>query len=209
MSLVVLLDIEQNKTKSNISKCRNDFAGHFTMRVYFDTEFTDLVGAAHDPALISIGLTADSGAEFYAELTDTWNKSICSPFVLEAVLPHLQYQPGADIVPICAMDSATLAARLGEWLESFNEQVTLFCDSIAYDWMWIGEIFDGRLWPKNLKRECRSTLAFESDRERFAYNAAEQDYWRTQQGQGAVRHHALWDARSIKFAHRYSMRKRG
>lgn len=179
------------------------------MKIYFDTEFTDLRHGKFQPGLISLGMVTENGNEFYAELNDTWDEVMCSEFVLNAVLPHLQYSISKnEAAPDFVMGIDDLASKLKTWIESTNKPVTLFCDSIAYDWMWIGEIFNGRQWPKNLKRECRSTLAFESDRERFAYNAAEADYWRTQQELGAVRHHALWDARSIKYAHHYAMSKR-
>jgi len=44
------------------------------VNVYFDCEFSDLIGIKHDPCLISIGLVASNGKEFYAELSDTWEK---------------------------------------------------------------------------------------------------------------------------------------
>ncbi len=48
------------------------------MRVFLDTEYTNI----SQPALISIGLVADDGREFYAELTDGWLACDCSPFVV-------------------------------------------------------------------------------------------------------------------------------
>jgi len=32
--------------------------------------------------------------------------------------------------------------------------------------------------------------------------------WRSKKNDGAVQHHALWDARGIRHAHRYAFRKR-
>lgn len=55
------------------------------MLVFLDTEFTDL----DSPRLISIGLVAQDGQQFYGELTD-WKLQECSSFVIEAVLPHLE-----------------------------------------------------------------------------------------------------------------------
>lgn len=52
--------------------------------LFLDTEFTDL----HRPYLISVGLVDATGEHrFYAELCDTWQKSRCSYFVLENVIP--------------------------------------------------------------------------------------------------------------------------
>ena len=170
------------------------------MQVYFDTEFTDMIGAVHDPALISIGLVSANGNEIYFELSDTWTKEICSDFVVEAVLPSLQ--GGAY-----AMTEAECAERLKAWIEGFNEKVSLYSDSPNYDWPWVSEMFDRYGWPENLTRQCRHACAFETDKERFRYNNAVADFWRTGKAAGASQHHALWDARCIRFARCYSYRK--
>ena len=54
------------------------------MRIYFDTEFT---GLTSDAALISVGMVDESGAEFYAELSDTHKIEDCSEFCISEVLP--------------------------------------------------------------------------------------------------------------------------
>lgn len=54
------------------------------MRIFIDTEFTDLV----DLDLISIGLVAESGAEFYGERSD-FDREKCNDFGKEFVLPQL------------------------------------------------------------------------------------------------------------------------
>lgn len=51
------------------------------MLVFIDTEFTNFVR----PDLISIGLVAEYGREFYAERTD-YRSGECSSFVRETVL---------------------------------------------------------------------------------------------------------------------------
>jgi len=53
------------------------------MLIFLDTEFT----AFFDPMLISIGMAADSGEEFYAEVPFT--DAACSAFVREAVALRL------------------------------------------------------------------------------------------------------------------------
>ena len=57
------------------------------MLIFFDTEFTEL---GVDPRLISIGMIAEDGQTFYAELADTYTQADCSHFAVEAVLPHLE-----------------------------------------------------------------------------------------------------------------------
>jgi len=49
-----------------------------TRSVFFDTEFTKFRTVDDEPKLISIGLVAEDGREFYAELLDTWDISDCS-----------------------------------------------------------------------------------------------------------------------------------
>jgi hypothetical protein len=179
------------------------------MKIYFDTEFTDLHGVARDPGLISIGFVSDTGQEFYAELTDTWDEGICSLFVINEVLPQLQYRLCKDgVMPDFVMGIDDLASKLKGWIQSFDKPVTLMSDAPNYDWVWIALIFDHHEWPSNLIRKCKNALTFETDKERFRYNNAMADYWRSEKNKGAVQHHALWDARSIRFAHRYAVRKR-
>lgn len=170
------------------------------MYIYFDTEFTDFV---LDPALISIGLVAANGQEFYAELTDTFDEVICSMFVIENVLPILW---GKDY----EMSISELPEKLKSWLESFGQPVQLMCDAPEFDWSWVFEIFERSAcgWPDNLVRKCANTQAFETDNERVRYNNAYEDYWRSNRGIAAVQHHALWDARCIRHAHQYGLRKR-
>ena len=55
------------------------------MLIFLDTEFTDFV----DCDCIAIGLVAEDGREFYAELTD-YRQEACSDCVRETVLPLLK-----------------------------------------------------------------------------------------------------------------------
>ena len=60
------------------------------MIVYFDTEFTSLdFSLTFEMKLISAGFVAENGQEFYFELLDNYQKSDCSGFVIDNVLPHL------------------------------------------------------------------------------------------------------------------------
>ena len=93
------------------------------MLIFFDTEFTGLIV---DAKLISIGLIDETGERtFYAELSDTWGIEDCKhePFVLEAVLPHLE--GGA-----ARMTMAELGQRLSDWLKAFGHPVQMATDSI-------------------------------------------------------------------------------
>jgi len=170
--------------------------------VYFDTEFSGTELKNGRRYLISIGCVAQDGREFYAELSDTWDESLCSIFTIENVIPLLQ---GGD----CKMEVGELAVRLAAWIEGLTDaQVTFYSDAPHFDWPFIQEIFDAHGWPANLVRRCSHACAFESETERFRYNAAIANFWHTNKAAGVKPHHALWDAHSIRFAHRYALRRR-
>ncbi len=101
------------------------------MLIFFDTEFT---GLYWETKLISIGLVAEYGREFYDELSDTYQIADCGDFAREVVLPLLE---GGD----ARMTLPALSLRLGNWLEGFEQPVTLTTDSIDWDWPWINMIF--------------------------------------------------------------------
>jgi len=60
------------------------------MRLFVDTEFTDLL----DCELLSIGIVSDDGREFYAERNDV-DLTRCSDFCRVAVLPQLGREESA------------------------------------------------------------------------------------------------------------------
>lgn len=111
------------------------------MLVYFDTEFTDF---AEDAKLISIGLVAETGETFYAELSDTYTVDDCSDFVIEHVLPQLD---GGKAL----MTFTELKTRLYNWLEARGEPVTLATDSPPWDWHFVRMLL-GETYPSNLRK---------------------------------------------------------
>ncbi|BBN89716.1 3'-5' exoribonuclease domain-containing protein [Azospira sp. I09] len=152
------------------------------MRVFFDTEFTEL---GIDPRLISIGLVAEDGERtFYAELSDTYEDRQCSDFVRKAVLPHLE--GGVARIP---MNRLTL--RLGKWLESLDAPVKLVTDSLSWDWPWIQEIFQQEeTWPANV--DGKPEILDRSP----AFDLAVEKAFTT----GLRRHHSLDDAKANRLA---------
>lgn len=87
--------------------------------IFLDTEFT----AFHHPQLISIGLVATTGEEFYAETPYAW--ADCSEFVRDVVVPLL----GKDPQALCSCD--VLRMRLYDWLKIVRErdEITICHDS--------------------------------------------------------------------------------
>jgi len=167
------------------------------MQVFFDTEFSGIENNNGSRYLISIGCVAQNGREFYAELTDTWDESLCSFFTIENVLPLLQ---GGD----CEMGVEELVMRLKAWVECIDgAQVTFCSDAPHYDWPFVQEIFDYHGWPKNLRRTC-GTIFFEENRQRRRYNLGMQSFWKDNISR---QHHALVDAKSMQFAWKFAIQR--
>lgn len=153
------------------------------MLVFLDTEFTDFIQID----LISIGLVAEDGREFYAERND-YRREDCNDFVISDVLPLLHRVPNAR----CS--SAHLTFRLREWFEMLEAPVTLVFDYSA-DWELLANALLGggvhNCLPVNLKekwllpREIISNPAF-----RQAQMASYSREWPL--------HHALADARALR-----------
>lgn len=152
------------------------------MLVFFDTEFSDL---GIDPRLVSIGLVSENGERtFYAELSDTYQVKDCGEFTKLVVLPLLE---GGDK----ALSMHELTLRLGNWLEDFDEPVTLATDSLSWDWPWIQEIFyiDGT-WPANVaRRPLLLSMNYLNDYDCFI-EAVEKAF------SSLRRHHSLDDAKA-------------
>lgn len=152
-------------------------------RVFFDTEFTDLIV---EPRLISVGLVDESGTRaFYAELGDTWRLADVGDFARAAVLPQLE---GGDVL----MTMHELGERLTAWFAAFGEPVKLATDSLAWDWPWIQEIFyELGVWPQNLDgKPLLLTMNYLNDYDKFNH-AVEKAF-----AGGLRRHHALDDAKA-------------
>lgn len=123
------------------------------MKVFFDTEFT---GLHQNTTLISIGMAADDGKEFYAELTD-YDQSQIDGWLEENVIKNLLCHPDRDIYrrevdgqTIIKGDSQYVTSRLTDWLEQY-ESVEMWSDCLSYDWVLFNQLF-GHAFniPKNV-----------------------------------------------------------
>ena len=108
------------------------------MRIFFDTEFT---GLHQNTTLISIGLIAENGREFYGELTDYDEKQV-DGWLQKNVISNL-YLPYdlTDMITEGAHvsvrgDMALVAKRLDEWFMSFETgRIEMWSDCLAWDWI--------------------------------------------------------------------------
>jgi hypothetical protein len=140
-----------------------------TTKLFFDTEFT---GLHQNTTLISIGIVAQSGESFYAELND-YDQSQIDDWLRENVIKNLLMLPpkeGEDeyyvatrgsLNPIgndlyngysikLRCDQKNLATHLTQWLGQF-EHVEMWSDCLSYDWVLFNQIF-GHAFniPKNV-----------------------------------------------------------
>lgn len=116
------------------------------MKVFFDTEFTEL---RQDAKLISIGLIADDGRTFYAE-SNEYKREDLSDWHIENVYNHLKFNASNEIfvrTPASAAfnyhiksNEATIGHTLREWLSPYKE-VEMWSDCLAYDWVLFNNLY--------------------------------------------------------------------
>lgn len=152
------------------------------MRLFLDTEFTNF----NLPVLISLGLVAEDGREFYAERND-FALDACSPFVQAQVLPRLGHIPGA------ACDADTLGQRLYRWLEDLAEPACVLYD-YAGDWLLLTEaVITAERLRLPATVQSRDFLPVETIQHPVFCKASASAYslqW--------MPHHALADARALR-----------
>ena len=121
-----------------------------TAPIYMDTEFTSL---SKDAELLSIGLIADDGEFFYAEITD-YDKNKIDPWVKDHVIRNFinddftktetlvsEVDLNGFVVGYRATGSKPyIKDRLTDWLEKqykkyCNTKLQIYADVLSYDWM--------------------------------------------------------------------------
>ena len=154
------------------------------MKIFLDTEFTNL----DEPDLISVGLVSDHGAELYIVLND-FDHTKCSDFVEANVSPLLHLESPE------VLSRTQAIVRMKGWLvdqrTSAKEVIQLVAD----------HPIDFELIPSSVISKVRNIEFFdvytELLRPSLLHFTADQDDWHRQMG---IRHHALVDARGLKYA---------
>lgn len=112
------------------------------MKIFFDTEFT---GLHQNTTLISIGLISEDDRVFYAEFTD-YDQSQVSKWVQENVIDNLYLTENLTVfdanTTLVKGDKEYVKQVLSSWLSQFD-QVEMWSDCLAYDWVLFNEIFGG------------------------------------------------------------------
>lgn len=150
-------------------------------KVFIDTEFTDFI----DPHLISIGMAAESGEEFYAEVP--YPDKRCSAFVREAVIPLLGRLANSQ----CSIED--LCTKIITWLELVRrrDEEAEICFDYQTDWDLFVAALDYRVPPW-----CRRRIVSRNINELLRYEFHKKH--------NLPEHHALYDA----LANRYAFRER-
>lgn len=174
------------------------------LKVFIDTEFTDF----KDCDLISLGMVAETGQEFYLENAE-YEKKWASQFVRQHVLPLCNFQKSG-------VKRLTLAARAWEWLEE------LPCDNVQImidykgDWELLIELLSEphpklKSPPMNLYVPLHTRLANARTAESLQSEPSDKEYTKiAEQAKVAyttefynyflktkeIQHHALSDAKA-------------
>jgi len=148
------------------------------LKIFIDTEFTDFI----DCHLISLGMAAESGDDFYAEVP--YPDEACSEFVREAVVPLLGKIPHAE----CAFND--LRAKILHWLDLVRKDGDV---EICFDYQTDWDLFIDAL-DYQVPQWCGSRLVARNINELFLY-AFHKKY-------GLPEHHALYDAQANRYAFR-------
>lgn len=116
------------------------------MRVFFDSEFT---GLRQNTTLISIAFVAETGEKLYIEFND-YDKSNIDEWIQTNVIDNLWsavdklfWEQGATYHCVSQTEAASL---IREWLMGFNEEIVMWGDCLAYDWVLFCELYGGALY---------------------------------------------------------------
>jgi hypothetical protein len=150
-----------------------------TLKIFIDTEFTDFI----DCHLISLGMVAGSGEEFYAEVP--YPDAACSAFVREAVIPLLGTIANAQ----CSVDE--LKYKILNWLSLVRNEGELveICFDFQTDW----DLFNNAL-NYQIPDWCTPRLIARNINDLFRYAFHKKN--------SLPEHHALYDARANRYAFR-------
>lgn len=139
------------------------------LNVFLDTEFTNF----EKLGLISIGLVSEQADEFYAENLE-FDRSECSDFVIETVIPKLNNQA-------YALSEKCLREKLFEWLTTLLTQHEYLIIHVDYQ----GDIM---ILEKLLTEyPSMNRLSYSLFRPNHLNDLTQNEYDKN-------RHHALWDA---------------
>lgn len=166
------------------------------MKVFFDTEFT---GLHQNTTLISIGMVAENGHEFYAELTDfdlsQVDEWLEKNVIANLVLPESIQSSGGNIALDVRGNTEVVRLALIDWLSQFDD-VEMWSDCLAYDWVLFCQLFGHAFKvPSNVYYIPFDICTV------MKLKGVDPDISREELAgwtKGTAKHNALWDAKVIK-----------
>ena len=179
------------------------------MKLFFDTEFT---GLHKNTTLVSIGIIAENGKTFYAELTDYDQKQI-DEWLEKNVIANLTIDKdslgkfGDDANWLVRGDTASIKYYLEGWLKQF-EKVVFWSDCLSYDWVLFNHIFGHAFSiPENVYYipfdicTLFEHKGIDVDISRERYAEITNDKGQNQTAEYMMKHNALYDAKVIKLCY--------
>jgi len=164
------------------------------MLIFLDTEFTDFPESECD--LISIGLVAEDGREFYAESVQ-YRQECCSGFVRDTVIPMLGQYPKRIVDNYYG-----IAMKLNNWLKFYGDNVVTVCFDYGTDWHLMTKMLSLLPEPEVFSNIQGLNIWGDLDQQAIDY------YWAEVDAFGHQQHHALYDARGNKYAYKPLVRER-
>lgn len=118
------------------------------MRIYLDTEFTEL---SQNAQLISLALVDEAGRSFYAEFSDydpgllsAWHQEHVLDNLLLQALPSGQIQQSNSQTTYVKGDAVFIRQEIEAFIQPY-EQLEVWGDNHAYDWVFFCQLWGGAL----------------------------------------------------------------
>jgi len=166
------------------------------MRYFYDTEFID-DGSTID--LISIGIVAEDGTEYYAVSSDfNIRKALAHPWLPDNVLAYLPMTDGGklDFTHPSVKPRSYICKEVSEFLHSTGTELWAYYS--AYDHVALAQLFGSMVnLPKHIPMRTKD----------LADLIDAHDAWGFLPSYGGTRHHALDDAREVKMRYDFLMNR--
>ena len=169
------------------------------MRVYFDSEFT---GLHQNTTLISIAFVAENGKKLYIEFTD-YDRTQINEWIQANVIDNLWSTirpiPWQEDVEYYFLSKKEAVHVIRDWFSNFEDEVEMWGDCLAYDWMLFCELFGGAMYIPNIISYIPLDLST-----LMAINGIDPDVSRKELSKfNGNQHNALSDATMIKLCYEY------
>ncbi|MDZ4751164.1 MAG: 3'-5' exoribonuclease [Flavobacteriales bacterium] len=175
------------------------------MKLFLDTEFTSLT---QNSQLISLALVGESGDSFYAEFDD-YDEAHLSDWHKQNVIAHLSFLDRSKFIDkdnnVVYMkgNSAEVKSQLEVFLDR-NEQIEMWGDNHAYDWVLFCELWGGALILPKMKSDTEKTQIHYVVRDICTLfelkekdtNEPRRNFAGMEDSKEFKPHHALWDAKA-------------